>query len=300
MKRSKFTQAQIAFIMRQAEEGTAIDEVCRKAGISEATFYNWRKKYAGPMPSEMERSRQLEEENGKLKKIVADLSPDKAMLPERDPPKVLKPARQADVRGRATNRAAKARQQNRDYQDQEQDCLVSLWRDRFRTLVIWNASSSRYKIARILVEESTCGECRFERPADRAVGAESAGASVPGEASTSSSCCPIAIGAVARDPAVCGWFGEQVGRRGTWPPRTHPTEYAEGLIRIAPRFASRRRPNSAFPYRNEPTPQEGGYPTAVALVMKRLAGKYGDLGLARYANLLATSAEHAGLPDAPF
>ena len=64
MKRSKFTEAQIAFIMRQAGEGTAIGEVCRKAGISEATFYSWRKKYAGLMPSEMERLRQLEEENG--------------------------------------------------------------------------------------------------------------------------------------------------------------------------------------------------------------------------------------------
>ena len=80
MKRSKFTEAQIAFILRQAEEGTAVGEVCRKAGISEATFYNWRKKYAGLMPSEMKRLRQLEEENGKLKKIVADLSLDKAML----------------------------------------------------------------------------------------------------------------------------------------------------------------------------------------------------------------------------
>ena len=80
MKRSKFTEAQIAFILRQAEEGTAVGEVCRKAGISEATYYNWRKKYAGLMPSEMKRLRLLEEENGKLKKIVADLSLDKAML----------------------------------------------------------------------------------------------------------------------------------------------------------------------------------------------------------------------------
>jgi Transposase len=51
MKRSKFTEAQIAFILRQAEEGTAVGEVCRKAGISEATYYNWRKKYAGLMPN---------------------------------------------------------------------------------------------------------------------------------------------------------------------------------------------------------------------------------------------------------
>lgn len=80
MKKSKFTESQIAFILRQAEEGTAISEVCRKAGISEATFYNWRKKYGGLLPSEMKRLRQLEEENGRLKRIVADLSLDKEML----------------------------------------------------------------------------------------------------------------------------------------------------------------------------------------------------------------------------
>lgn len=80
MKKSKFSEAQIAFILKQAEDGTVVGEVCRKAGISEATFYNWRKKYAGLMPSEMKRLRQLEEENGKLKKIVADLSLDKEML----------------------------------------------------------------------------------------------------------------------------------------------------------------------------------------------------------------------------
>ncbi len=82
MKKSKFTDAQIAFVLRQAEEGTAIGEVCRKAGISEATFYNWRKKYGGLMPSEMRRLKQLEEANGKLRKLVADLSLDRAMLQE--------------------------------------------------------------------------------------------------------------------------------------------------------------------------------------------------------------------------
>ena len=80
MKASKFSEAQIAFVLKQAEDGTAIGEVCRKAGISEATFYNWRKKYAGLVPSEMKRLRQLEDENGKLKRIVADLSLDRAML----------------------------------------------------------------------------------------------------------------------------------------------------------------------------------------------------------------------------
>ena len=66
--------------LKQAEDGSAVAEGCRKAGISEATFYNWRKKYAGLLPSEMKRLRQLEEENSKLKRIVADLSLDKAML----------------------------------------------------------------------------------------------------------------------------------------------------------------------------------------------------------------------------
>src|SRR6476620_925567 len=80
MKASKFSEAQIAFILKQGEDGVAVAEVCRKAGISDATFYNWRKKYAGLMPSEMRRLGQLEEENAKLKRIVADLSLDKAML----------------------------------------------------------------------------------------------------------------------------------------------------------------------------------------------------------------------------
>jgi putative transposase len=80
MKASKFSEAQIAFVLKQAEDGAAVAEVCRKAGISQATYFNWKKKYAGLMPSEMKRLRQLEEENAKLKRIVADLSLDKAML----------------------------------------------------------------------------------------------------------------------------------------------------------------------------------------------------------------------------
>ncbi len=80
MRRSKFTDAQIAFVLRQAEEGTSVEEVCRKAGISTATFYTWKKKYGGLMPSEMKRLKQLEEENARLKRIVADLSLDKEML----------------------------------------------------------------------------------------------------------------------------------------------------------------------------------------------------------------------------
>ena len=80
MKKSRFSEQQIAFILRQAEEGTTVEEVCRKAGISEATYYNWRKKYGGLRPSEMKRLKQLEEENQRLKKLVADLSLDKEML----------------------------------------------------------------------------------------------------------------------------------------------------------------------------------------------------------------------------
>ena len=74
MKASKFTDAQKAFIMRRGDEGTPVEEICRKAGISQATYFNWKKKYAGLMPSEMKRLRELEEENGRLKRIVADLS----------------------------------------------------------------------------------------------------------------------------------------------------------------------------------------------------------------------------------
>lgn len=62
MKASRFSEGQIAFVLKQAADGTAIGEVCRKAGISEATFYNWRKRYGGMMPSEVKRLRQLEEE----------------------------------------------------------------------------------------------------------------------------------------------------------------------------------------------------------------------------------------------
>ena len=80
MKALKFSEAQIAFVLKQAEGGAPVAEVCRKAGISDATFYNWRKKYAGLMPSEMKRLKQLDEENRRLKKLVADLSLDKEML----------------------------------------------------------------------------------------------------------------------------------------------------------------------------------------------------------------------------
>lgn len=80
MKATKFSEAQIAFVLKQADEGTAVPEVRRQTGFSQATFYNWRKKYAGLMPSEIKRLRQLEDENNQLKKIVDNLPLDKAML----------------------------------------------------------------------------------------------------------------------------------------------------------------------------------------------------------------------------
>lgn len=82
MKKSKFTEEQIAFALRQAESGTTVAEVCRKMGVSEATFYNWKKKYGGLGVSELRRLKQLEEENARLKRMVADLSLDKQMLQE--------------------------------------------------------------------------------------------------------------------------------------------------------------------------------------------------------------------------
>jgi putative transposase len=80
MKKSRYTEAQITFALKQAELGTPVPEVCRKLGISDATFYTWRKRFGGLSPSELKHLRQLEEENTRLKKLVADLSLDKAML----------------------------------------------------------------------------------------------------------------------------------------------------------------------------------------------------------------------------
>ncbi|WP_429771131.1 IS3 family transposase [Aurantiacibacter flavus] len=97
MKASKFTDAQKAFVIKQGEEGTPVAEVCRKAGISQATYFNWKKKYAGLMPSEMRRLRELEDENGRLKRIVADLTLDREMLQDVIPPKALRPDRKREL-----------------------------------------------------------------------------------------------------------------------------------------------------------------------------------------------------------
>ena len=80
MKKSKFTEAQIVFALKQSETGVRVDEICRKMGIAEATFYRWKKVYAGMGIAEIRRLKQLEEENSKLKRLVADLTLDKTML----------------------------------------------------------------------------------------------------------------------------------------------------------------------------------------------------------------------------
>jgi len=80
MRRSKFTESQIVFVLKQVETGTPLREVCRKTGISESTFYLWKKKYGDLGISELRRLRSLEEENRQLKKLVADLSLDKQIL----------------------------------------------------------------------------------------------------------------------------------------------------------------------------------------------------------------------------
>lgn len=80
MKKKRYTEPQIVYALQQAEAGTTVAEICRKMGIAEATFFRWKKKYAGLAVSEIRRLRQLEEENRRLKSLVADLTLDKAML----------------------------------------------------------------------------------------------------------------------------------------------------------------------------------------------------------------------------
>ncbi len=82
MKRSKFSEEQIVYAIRQAESGTPVGDLCRQLGVSDATFYAWKKKYAHLGVSELRRLRQVEEENNRLKRLVADLSLDKHMLSE--------------------------------------------------------------------------------------------------------------------------------------------------------------------------------------------------------------------------
>jgi putative transposase len=82
MKRSKFTEEQVTYVLRQAQAGTAVEDICRSMGLSQATFYIWKKKFGELGASEVRRLRQLEEENLRLKKLVADLTLDKSILQE--------------------------------------------------------------------------------------------------------------------------------------------------------------------------------------------------------------------------
>ena len=80
MKRKRFTEEQITYALRQAESGMPVAEVCRKLGVTEQSFYRWKRKYVGMGIAELRRLKQLEKENAELKKLVADLSLDKQML----------------------------------------------------------------------------------------------------------------------------------------------------------------------------------------------------------------------------
>ena len=80
MKKSRFSEEQIAFALKQAETGTSVAEVIRRMGISEQTFYRWKKLYGGLGTGGLRRLKQLEEENRKLKQLIADLSLDKHIL----------------------------------------------------------------------------------------------------------------------------------------------------------------------------------------------------------------------------
>jgi putative transposase len=82
MRKSQFTEQQIVAALRQAENGTPVGEVCRKLGISEQTFYRWKRKFAGIGVAELRRLRQIEDENRRLKQLVADLTLDRQMLQE--------------------------------------------------------------------------------------------------------------------------------------------------------------------------------------------------------------------------
>ncbi len=82
MRKSRYTEEQMAYALRQAESGVAVVEVCRKLGVTEQTFYRWKRRFSGMGVTELRKLKQLEEENRRLKRLVADLTLDKQMLQE--------------------------------------------------------------------------------------------------------------------------------------------------------------------------------------------------------------------------
>jgi putative transposase len=103
MKASQFSEAQKAFILKQGRDGMPMAEICRKAGISQATYFNWKKKYDGLLPTEMRRLKQLEDENSKLRRVVCRSQPRQGDAAGRHPAKTLRPVRKRklvdEVRG---------------------------------------------------------------------------------------------------------------------------------------------------------------------------------------------------------
>jgi putative transposase len=83
MRKSRFSDQQIALVLQQVEHGASVAEVCRKLGIAEQTYYRWKKKFGEMAPSEIVKLKQLEDENRRLKGLVADLTLDKQMLHEK-------------------------------------------------------------------------------------------------------------------------------------------------------------------------------------------------------------------------
>jgi putative transposase len=80
MKKTRFSEEQIALALHRGEDGTPVEDICRKLGIGHSTYYKWKQKYGNLLPSEVRKLKQLEEENKRLKQLVADLSLDKYML----------------------------------------------------------------------------------------------------------------------------------------------------------------------------------------------------------------------------
>lgn len=97
MKRSRFTESQIIAVLKEGEAGMPVAELCRKHGVSNVTYYQWKSKYAGAQVSELTRLRELEAENAKLKRMYADLALENAAIKDRSQPKILTPSTRREV-----------------------------------------------------------------------------------------------------------------------------------------------------------------------------------------------------------